>query len=51
MYHIEENEIETVRYYFKLNCVKTAKYIMNQDIAARKLREERTQCLINEMIE
>lgn len=51
MYHIEENEIEAVRYYFRLNGSKTANYIMREAKTAKKLREERTQCLINEMTE
>lgn len=50
-YSIKFDEFETVRYYFKLNGAKAASYIMNQTNAAKKLREERTQCLINEMTE
>lgn len=50
-YHIEEDETKAVKYYFKLNSTKTASYIMNYDKAARRLRKERTQCLINEMTE
>nr|DAF55244.1 MAG TPA: hypothetical protein [Siphoviridae sp. ctZHD14] len=50
-YHIEKDEIETIRYYFKLNGAKAANYIMNQTKTAKKLREERTRCLIDEMTE
>lgn len=50
-YHIEKEEIETIRYYFKLNGTKAANYIMNQTKAANDLRKERTRCLINEMTE
>ena len=50
-YHIEKEEIETIRYYFKLKGAKAAHYIMNQTKAANDLREERTRCLINEMTE
>lgn len=50
-YSIKLDEIETIRYHFKLNGTKAANYIMNQTKAAKKLREERTQCIINEMTE
>lgn len=48
-YSIEFDEIETVRYYFQLKGAKATNYIMNQTKTAKKLREERTQCIINEM--
>lgn len=48
-YSIEFDEIETIRYYFQLKGAKAANYIMNQTKTAKKLREERTQCIINEM--
>lgn len=48
-YSIESYEVETIRYYFRLKGAKAANYIMNQTKTAKKLREERTQCIINEM--
>ena len=48
-YSIESYEVETIRYYFQLKGAKAANYIMNQTRTAKKLRKERTQCIINEM--
>ena len=48
-YSVESYEVETIRYYFQLKGAKAANYIMNQTKIAKKLREERTRCIINEM--
>lgn len=50
-YCIEEKEISTFKYYFRLNGTKAANYIMNQAKTAQNLREERTKSLVAEMPE
>lgn len=50
-YHFEFEDVDTFRYYFKLDRRKAANYCMEQQRRARNLREERTKCLVDEMPE
>ena len=50
-YTIEFEDIDTFRYYFRLNGGEAANYIMNQAKTAQRLREERTRQLVEEMPE